>query len=125
MNPEKVILLVEDEPAMALGITDALSFEGYRVVHAPTGRQGVEFARTASPDLVLLDLMLPDTNGYEVCIQLRRWSRTVPILILSGGADERSRGASAPLSVVYVGRACRRALLPMFAESWQVTDGCC
>jgi DNA-binding response OmpR family regulator len=91
MNPEKLILLVEDEPAMALGITDALAFEGYRVVHAPTGRQGVELARTASPDLVLLDLMLPDTNGYEVCIQLRRWSRTVPILILSARSQDSDK----------------------------------
>ena len=91
MNSEKVILLVEDEPAMALGITDALSFEGYRVVHAPTGRQGVELARTADPDLVLLDLMLPDTNGYEVCVALRRWSRTVPILILSARSQDSDK----------------------------------
>ena len=91
MNPEKLILLVEDEPAMALGITDALSFEGYRVVHAPTGKQGVELARSAGPDLVLLDLMLPDTNGYEVCVQLRRWSRTVPILILSARSQDSDK----------------------------------
>ena len=71
MNPEKLILLVEDEPAMALGITDALAFEGYRVVHAPTGRQGVELARSADPDLVLLDLMLPELSGVEVCRILR------------------------------------------------------
>jgi len=91
MNPEKLILLVEDEPAMALGITDALAFEGYRVVHAPTGRQGVELARSASPDLILLDLMLPDTNGYEVCVQLRKWSRTVPILILSARSQDSDK----------------------------------
>ena len=91
MNPEKLILLVEDEPAMALGITDALAFEGYRVVHAPTGRQRVELARSASPDLILLDLMLPDTNGYEVCVQLRKWSRTVPILILSARSQDSDK----------------------------------
>ncbi|TAK23603.1 MAG: response regulator transcription factor [Myxococcaceae bacterium] len=91
MNPEKLILLVEDEPAMALGITDALAFEGYRVVHAPTGRQGVELARSAGPDLILLDLMLPDTNGYEVCVQLRKWSRTVPILILSARSQDSDK----------------------------------
>jgi DNA-binding response OmpR family regulator len=91
MSPEKLILLVEDEPAMALGITDALAFEGYRVLHAPTGRQGVEMARAGNPDLVLLDLMLPDTNGYEVCLQLRQWSRTVPILILSARSQDSDK----------------------------------
>ncbi len=91
MVGEKQILLVEDEPAMALGITDALSFEGYRVVHAPTGRQAVELARAACPDLVLLDLMLPDTNGYEVCAQLRKLSRSVPILILSARSQDSDK----------------------------------
>ncbi len=87
----KTILLVEDEPAMVLGLTDALSFEGYRVVSAGTGRQGVELARAEKPDLVVLDLMLPDTNGYEVCGQLRRWSRTVPILILSARSQDSDK----------------------------------
>jgi DNA-binding response OmpR family regulator len=84
----KTIVLIEDEPAMALGVTDALTFEGYRVLSAGTGRSGIELARTERADLVILDLMLPDTNGYEVCAQLRRWSRTVPILILSARSQD-------------------------------------
>ncbi len=87
----KTILLIEDEPAMVLGLTDALSFEGYRTVSAGTGRLGVELAKAEKPDLVLLDLMLPDTNGYEVCTQLRRLSRTVPIMILSARSQDADK----------------------------------
>jgi DNA-binding response OmpR family regulator len=87
----KTILVIEDEPAMVLGLTDALSFEGYRTVAAGTGRQGVELAKAEKPDLVLLDLMLPDTNGYEVCTQLRRLSRTVPIMILSARSQDADK----------------------------------
>ncbi len=88
MSGTKTILLIEDEPAMVLGLTDALAFEGYRALSAMTGRDGVELARKESPDLVILDLMLPDTNGYAVCAELRRWSSTVPILILSARSQE-------------------------------------
>jgi DNA-binding response OmpR family regulator len=87
----KTLLIIEDEPAMVLGLTDALGFEGYRVVSASTGREGIALARSEKPDLVVLDLMLPDTNGYEVCAELRRWSRTVPILILSARSQESDK----------------------------------
>ena len=97
MSGQRTILIIEDEPAMVMGLVDALAFEGYRAVSAGTGRQGVELARVERPDLVLLDLMLPDTNGFEVCAQLRRWSRTVPILMLSArGQDaDKIRGLDA------------------------------
>lgn len=91
MTSQKTILLIEDEAGMVLGLTDALSFEGYRAISASTGRKGVELARAENPDLVILDLMLPDTNGFEVCAQLRRWSAKVPILILSARSQETDK----------------------------------
>ena len=91
MTGSKTILLIEDEPAMVLGLTDSLTFEGFRVVSAARGQQGVEIARAEKPDLVILDLMLPDTNGYEVCADLRRLSRTMPILILSARSQETDK----------------------------------
>src|SRR4051794_39549594 len=91
MATSKTLLIIEDEPAMVLGLSDALGFEGYRVVSATTGREGIALARGEKPDLVVLDLMLPDTNGYEVCTELRRWSRTVPILILSARSQESDK----------------------------------
>ncbi len=91
MGADKTILLIEDEPAMVLGLTDALGFEGYRVVSAGTGREGVERAKSERPDLVVLDLMLPDTNGFEVCQQLRKWSKTVPIVMLSARSQDADK----------------------------------
>ncbi len=87
----KTILLIEDEQDMILGLSDALGFEGYRAVAATTGKQGVVLFRESNPDLVILDLMLPDTNGYAVCEELRRISRTVPILILSARSQESDK----------------------------------
>ena len=62
MKSTRTILLIEDEPAMVLGISDALAFEGYRVLSASTGREGMALAREETPDLVVLDLMLPPTQ---------------------------------------------------------------
>ncbi|MBL8605631.1 MAG: response regulator transcription factor [Myxococcales bacterium] len=91
MPPAKTILLIEDEPAIALGLTDAFGFEGYRVLHAARGRDGVALAQREKPDLVVLDLMLPDTNGFEVCTQLRLWSKSVPILMLSARSQDSDK----------------------------------
>ncbi|MFO0561663.1 MAG: response regulator transcription factor [Polyangiales bacterium] len=85
------ILLIEDEQDMILGLSDALGFEGYRAVAASTGKLGVEAFKKERPDLVILDLMLPDTNGYTVCEELRKLSRTVPILILSARSQENDK----------------------------------
>jgi DNA-binding response OmpR family regulator len=85
------ILLIEDEQDMILGLSDALGFEGYRAVAATTGKLGVEAFKRERPDLVILDLMLPDTNGYAVCEELRKLSRTVPILILSARSQETDK----------------------------------
>ena len=56
------ILLVEDDPALALGLSDSLRFEGYRVVHTAKGEKAIELARSEAVDCVILDLMLPDMN---------------------------------------------------------------
>ena len=88
MSAKKTILLIEDEPHIVLGLRDALEFEGFRVVDAGKGRDGVVLARQESPDAVLLDLMLPDINGYQVCEELRRWNAFVPIIMLTARSQE-------------------------------------
>ena len=72
--PKKTILVIEDEPHIVLGLRDALEFEGFRVLSAGKGKDGVSLARAENPDAVILDLMLPDVNGYQVCEDIRRWS---------------------------------------------------
>ena len=76
MEPKKTILIVDDEPHIVLGLKDALEFEGFRVHGRPTGKEAVQSARQERPHAVLLDLMLPDANGYQVCEELRRWTRS-------------------------------------------------
>jgi DNA-binding response OmpR family regulator len=82
------ILIIEDEADFVLGLKDAFSFEGYEVVSAETGEKGVSLAAEFHPDLIILDLMLPGMNGYQVCEQIRRRDKSVPILILSARSQE-------------------------------------
>jgi len=86
--PRKKILVIEDEPHIVLGLTDALEFEGFAVVSASKGKDGVALARQEKPDAVLLDLMLPDTNGFKVCEELRRFDPFVPIIMLTARSQE-------------------------------------
>ena len=88
MTAKKKILLIKDEPHIVLGLTDALEFEGFSVVSANRGKEGVQLARMEKPDAILLDLMLPDTNGFKVCEELRRWDAFVPILMLTARSQE-------------------------------------
>lgn len=84
------ILLVEDDENIAEPLLFGLQGEGYRVLHAVDGHQGLEMARTAQPDLILLDVMLPRMSGFAVCKTLRRES-TVPIIMLTARDQEMDR----------------------------------
>lgn len=77
------ILLVEDEPSLVLTVTDRLTAEGYRVEAAGTGDAGLAQALEGSFDLILLDVMLPGRDGFEVCRELRARGVQVPILMLT------------------------------------------
>jgi DNA-binding response OmpR family regulator len=91
MDAKKTILVVEDEPQLALGLKDALEFEGFRVLTCGTGREGVQQAKSERPHAVLLDLMLPDINGYQVCEEIRRSDAFVPILMLTAKSQEADK----------------------------------
>ena len=91
MDAKKTILVVEDEPQLALGLKDALEFEGFRVLTCGTGREGVTLAKSERPHAVLLDLMLPDINGYQVCEEIRRSDGFVPILMLTAKSQEADK----------------------------------
>jgi DNA-binding response OmpR family regulator len=91
MDAKKTILVIEDEPQLALGLKDALEFEGFRVLTCGTGREGVSLAKGEHPHAVLLDLMLPDMNGYQVCEEIRRSDAIVPILMLTAKSQEADK----------------------------------
>ena len=77
------ILLVEDEPTLVVTLRDRLASEGYAVESAGDGIRGLEIASAGTFDLVLLDVMLPGMNGFDLCRELRRRGSQVPILILT------------------------------------------
>jgi len=82
------ILLVEDEPQMQRGVKDNLEFEGYEVDVASDGKAGLKKLLDNSYDLVLLDVMLPQMSGFDVCKKVREKSITTPIIMLTAKGEE-------------------------------------
>ena len=82
------ILVVEDEPNMVAGLRDNFEFEGYEVLTARDGVEGLERALNESPDLVVLDVMMPRMSGLEVCRQLRAKRASIPIIMLTARGQE-------------------------------------
>jgi two-component system response regulator RegX3 len=94
MNTGIRILVVEDEPAIREGLVDVLVYHGYDVASADTGPEGLRQALGGCFDLVLLDIMLPGMDGYEICDRIRAEDRRQPIIMLTakGADDEIVRG---------------------------------
>ena len=82
------ILVVEDEPNMVAGLRDNFEFEGYQVITARDGVEGLQRALDESPDLVVLDVMMPGMSGLEVCKQLRAKRGSIPIIMLTARGQE-------------------------------------
>ncbi|QOJ13220.1 MAG: response regulator transcription factor [Planctomycetia bacterium] len=82
------IVIIEDEPNLAMGLRDNLEFEKHTVTHAADGAAGLAAVAAQPTDLVLLDIMLPDMEGFEVCRRLRDSGATMPIIILSARSQE-------------------------------------
>jgi two-component system KDP operon response regulator KdpE len=92
----RLVLVVEDEPQVLRFLRASLGAHAYRLVEATTGRQALIEAATRAPDLVLLDLGLPDMDGVDVARRLREWS-AVPVIVLSarGQEDDKIRALDA------------------------------
>jgi len=84
------ILLVEDDPSVAASVIDGLEADGFQVLHVATGSEAISSVKTKQPELVLLDLGLPDIDGQQVCRTIRSES-SVPIIILSARSEEVDR----------------------------------
>lgn len=85
------VLVVEDNPDLAYGLQNNLEIEGYEVRVAETGESGLEQVRDWDPELIILDLMLPDLNGYRVLQHLRKTGVTTPVLILTARGEESDK----------------------------------
>src|SRR5437660_10667150 len=82
------ILIVEDEPAMVAGLRDNFEYEGYDVISAVDGAEGLERALSDNPDLVVLDVMMPRMSGLDVCKQLKVKKPSLPIIMLTARGQE-------------------------------------
>jgi DNA-binding response OmpR family regulator len=113
-------LVIEDSPEITLLVRSLLEKEGYDVVATPQGRRGVEYARAERPELVILDLSLPDTDGVEVCRELRSFSDAYVVMVtarddevdkivgLTVGADDYVTKPFSPRELAARIRAMRR-----------------
>lgn len=87
-SDSKVVLIVEDEEAILLGLEENFKEAGYQVLTAQDGKVALELGRTRTPDLILLDVMIPEISGFEVCRKLRDTGATMPIIMLTARGDE-------------------------------------
>jgi DNA-binding response OmpR family regulator len=84
----ETILIIEDDAAMLRGLRDNFAYAGFTVLTAADGEAGLETALEAAPDLIVLDIMLPKVNGYEICRLLRKEKLEMPIIMLTAKGEE-------------------------------------
>ena len=84
----ETILIIEDDATMLRGLKDNFEFEGYLVKTATDGEKGLDAVLKIKPDLLILDLMLPKINGYEICQRLRKEKFELPIIMLTAKSQE-------------------------------------
>src|SRR5512142_1619732 len=87
----KTVLVIEDDESISMGLEMNLSAEGYRILLAADGEAGLELARTTDIDLMILDVMLPRLNGFELLRTLRAERRLMPIIMLSARGAEMDK----------------------------------
>ena len=85
------ILIVDDEPEMVRGLEDNFRFEGYQTLAATTGKEGLALALREAPDLILLDIMMPELSGWDVLRALRQKGLDVPVIMLTARGEEVDR----------------------------------
>lgn len=81
------ILLIDDDPSLQLALSHVIRREGYAFVYASSGEEGLELLEREKPDLLLLDVMMPGMNGYDVCQSMREQGRRIPVIFLSAKGD--------------------------------------
>ncbi|MBE0536796.1 MAG: response regulator transcription factor [Phycisphaerae bacterium] len=84
----ETVLIIEDDATMLRGLKDNFGYAGYNVLAAADGETGLNTALDAKPDLIILDIMLPEINGYEVCRLIRKEKLDMPIIMLTAKGEE-------------------------------------
>lgn len=111
---QKRVLIVEDSPYLAESLVDMLSMKNYDAIVAPTGREGVQKAIEEQPDLILLDIRLPDIDGYEVFRRIRanEWGKDAKIMVLTASESTDIISKNIDLELENV----------LFKPEWSVQD---
>lgn len=93
MSKMTSVLYIDDDPANLDTVSRALSRKGYHVLTAHNGQQGIEIAEHERPDVILLDILLPDINGFDVCEHIKSMPRLkkIPIIAISASHIDRNR----------------------------------
>ncbi|MGD0252430.1 MAG: response regulator transcription factor [Verrucomicrobiota bacterium] len=84
----ETVLIIEDDPTMLIGLKDNFEFKGYKVLTAADGEKGLKAGLNSKPDLIILDIMLPKINGYEICRLIREEKLAMPIIMLTAKGEE-------------------------------------
>jgi DNA-binding response OmpR family regulator len=92
MDTARRILIIDDDQSIRQSLSIALSRAGYQVTEASDGAEAMRLWRERGADLVITDLQMPDKNGLEVILELRAFSRTTPIIAMSGGGQTKQLG---------------------------------
>lgn len=111
---KKTVLVIEDSPYLSESIVDMLNMRGYKSITALNGREGAEMAIANHPDLILLDIRLPDIDGYEVYRRIREneWGSKANILILTASESIENISKNIDLPTDYI----------LFKPEWSVQD---
>lgn len=91
MNKQKTVLVVEDDESLMLGLEENLNVAGYRVLTASTGAEAVKLAIERTPNLLVLDVMLPDMSGYDICRTIRNKRLMMPVIMLTARKEEADK----------------------------------
>ena len=96
------VLIAEDDANLRQGLIDLLEGEGYVVFPAGNGRQAVDCFQQEAPDLVLLDVMMPEMSGYDVCREIRKSDSHTPIIMLTAKGEEIDKVVGLELSIIII-----------------------
>ncbi len=111
---QKSVLVIEDSPYLAESLSDMLGIRGHQAIIAPNGREGVRLAQEHKPDLILLDIRLPDIDGYEVYRRLREApagnKQKIVVLTASESLDNISKNIDLPRNYI------------LFKPTWSIPD---
>ncbi|NQU87737.1 MAG: response regulator transcription factor [Mariniphaga sp.] len=87
----KTILIIEDDVSILRGLKDNLEYEGYKVLYASDGKKGLQLALESKSDLILLDIMLPGINGFEICRKVKKEKAELPIIMITARGSEMDK----------------------------------